>query len=185
MAGAPFVIFFGKADTPTACAAACVADAACTGFVRYKTLPLSAVPLLFVFKTVPFLAVCLLKVHTDDKTGHHEYDNTCYFRTDGCHATSCDKLIRVRASSFHISHSQLGSCPATQRHRSSFCRATLPAPVIMCHIVDAANVDFPPGNVPDHLGPAPPCHTLIGGRAPRERVSLLRRHPHWDLPQPA
>ena len=68
VAGAPFMIFFGVVPSPAACAAACVADPACTGFV-----------------------------HTDDKQEQKVYDNTCYFRTDGCHDTSCDKAVRKQS----------------------------------------------------------------------------------------
>ena len=71
--GAPFMIFFGTVPSPEACAAACVADLACTGFV-----------------------------HTDDKQEQKSYDNTCYFRTDGCHDPSCDKS-GVKKQSHHES----------------------------------------------------------------------------------
>ena len=61
---APFMIFFGKVPSPADCLTACVADLDCTGFV-----------------------------HTDDKQAQHAYDNTCYFRTDGCHDKSCVSLL--------------------------------------------------------------------------------------------
>ena len=68
VAKSPFMIFHGHVGSPTACADACVDDDACTGFV-----------------------------HTDDKSENHKYDNTCYFRTDGCHDTSCDKAVRKQS----------------------------------------------------------------------------------------
>eukprot|EP01052_Picozoa_sp_SAG31_P010528 SAG31_NODE_579_length_13948_cov_5.599105_5_plen_325_part_00 len=66
VAGYPSVIFYDHVNTPTECAIACVKHSACTGFV-----------------------------HTDDKQQQKQYANTCYFRTDGCHDKSCDRMIRA------------------------------------------------------------------------------------------
>ena len=76
VANYPGVIFHGKVDSAAACEAACVADLKCTGFVW-----------------------------TDTKQRQPVYDETCYFRVDGCHpgsptapsaaAPPCDKLMRA------------------------------------------------------------------------------------------
>ena len=64
VSGSPFMIFFGRVDTPIRCAMACIHDQRCTGFV-----------------------------HTDGHNGDR-YANTCYLRTDGCHDKSCDNKIQ-------------------------------------------------------------------------------------------
>ena len=76
VANYPGVIFHGKVDSAAACEVACVADLKCTGFVW-----------------------------TDTKQRQPVYDQTCYFRVDGCHPGSptapsaapppCDKLMRA------------------------------------------------------------------------------------------